>query len=236
MPTYKLTMNMEVRKRQINDSGLRLGAATSSFSGLPSPTRLKGGAARALHIHPKKNVAALLAETFQCSLTDALKISAFWNQSGLCENCSQKWKNCHECVNTIPHVHTRKLYIQLQKLGMHTEAKRRIQTNGGTYSATLPIDFDHLLAVPDLYIHMGIHKVCVFVESPANSAKASFKNTRNQLKDHQLKKLGFKVIRVQHAEVDHMLNAVVTHIINAAIKKESKTLSPRMKRLQTILG
>lgn len=228
---------MEVRKRQYNDLyPTPVISLQKNVTGKVNPSFKIKGNYRSVSDKNKPESIDLIQENFHCSRPDAEKISQFWHindRNQICNGCAFKWKNCHACVTQISNKISRKLYLAIQKMGLKAEPKRRINVNGISYPATNPIDFDEILAVPEFFINVGNNKLCLFIE---DFSKSNTKQNRNVLKDHKLKKQGYNIMRIDAQEINSNWSSLLSRIMNVTITKRKRSLSPRMQRLQTILG
>lgn len=230
---------MELTIRPITENGLRPSSLhffkvkKSEYAGIRSGIRKPLSKFEA-----KEKELKAINNTFSCSNSESLKISDFWHQPSFekkCTSCASKWSSCYNCVINCNNDEKRQLYIALQQFGIKSLLKHRINKNGSIYASPQAIDFDQILAIPDLYIDLGIKKVCIFIESEIGYKALKSKSVRNTLKDHSLQKLGFQVYRCTTSEIEQDCDLVLQNITDKILKKHN-AISPRMKRLQKILG
>lgn len=235
--TAILAMNMEVTKRPYAETGIRLSSSPFlkvtrndySEKSLEKRTSFLTDKNKEKECHAIRN-------TFSCTHKEALNISEFWNERKTsCATCSSKWKNCFSCVVNCNNEIKRNLFIALQNFGLKPELKHRINKNGTFYSSHQAIDFDNILAIPDFFIDLGFKKLCIFIDNNTTYTSLQAKSVRDKLIDHSLMKLGFWVYRCTSTQINEDCNAVLLQITEKVLKKKT-TISPRMKRLKTMLG
>lgn len=235
--TTILAMNMEVTKRPYAETGIRLSSSPFLKVIQNDYTEKRLGKRNSVFTAEiKKKECHAIRSIFSCTHNEALKISEFWDERKTsCETCSSKWKNCFSCVVNCNNEIKRNLFIALQNFGLKPELKHRVNKNGTFYSSHQAIDFDNILAIPDFFIDLGFKKLCIFIDNNTTYTGLQAKSVRDKLIDHSLMKLGFWVHRCTSTQINEDCSAVLLQITDKILKKKT-TISPRMKRLKTMLG
>jgi hypothetical protein len=156
-----------------------------------------------------------IAETFDCTGTEAENIKDYWNALKTrvqCNSCKFKWKVCYDCVIKCDSPLEKDLLLELKKSKIDCVMQRRFNKDGSFYEFPQELDFDTLLTIPDFYIETDKEKLCIYADGHTYHERSEKDALRDRNIDRELQKLGFIVLRYTGKEIRSDCEAVVENI------------------------